>query len=425
MIIFKSVINLDKKKNIGTTKMCMAVAVRSIVIKIIIIFIYTNIFSSLCAQEIFSPPPAKQVSIFKFEQLTGGIILIRGTIDNFSDSLNFILDTGSGGISLDSTTAEELHLSTVPTDRTIRGIAGVRKVDYTMHHTLHLPGIKADSLDFHINDYNLLTSVYGVRIDGIIGYSLLRRYVVYVDYDHEEISFYTPGTYKYVRGGTLLHPSFNNLPIQSATVRDNITVKQRFYFDTGGGLCVLLSEDFVSDSTLFTKKKKMVTAMTEGLGGKKTMLLTTAKELKLGTYKFKRVPTYIFDDEYNVTNYPTLGGLIGADLLRRFNITLNYPKAEIYLKPNTHFNDPFDYSYTGMEIYYENRKVVIGDIIKQSPAEKAGLMVGDIIFSVDNVVSTTLSSIKTILQNADKKVKIVILRNGQPIEVKMKIASID
>ena len=34
-----------------------------------------------------------------------------------------------------------------------------------------MPGITVENLDFHINDYDILTSAYGMRIDGIIGYS--------------------------------------------------------------------------------------------------------------------------------------------------------------------------------------------------------------------------------------------------------------
>ena len=233
-------------------------------------------------QEIFSPPPAQFLSKFRFEQMTGGVILVHATLNATTDSLNFILDTGSGGISLDSATAAELQLKITPTERIIRGIAGIRRVDYALKHTIRLPGVTADSLDFHINDYSLLTAVYGVRIDGIIGYSLLRRYIVHVDYDHNELFFYTPGNYKYTRGGTLLRPSFNNLPIQAATIRDNVTVQHRFYFDTGGGLCLLLSEDFVKDSALFSGKKKMMPTVAEGLGGKKKMMITTVKEFRLG-----------------------------------------------------------------------------------------------------------------------------------------------
>jgi len=383
------------------------------------------IYSSTYSQEIFTAPPAKLLSKFRFEQLTGGVILLHATLDDMTDSLNFILDTGSGGISLDSTSAAEMNLKITPTDKTIRGIAGIRQVDYALHHTLNLPGLKADSLDFHINDYMLLTAVYGIRIDGIIGFSLLRRYIVKVDFDNAELMFYNPGTYKYPHGGTLLRPSFNNLPILPAIIKDNVTVRHRFYFDTGGGLCLLLSEDFAKDSSIFSNNKKFYSTVAEGLGGRKQMRISTIKEMRLGPYKFKKVPTYIFDDEYNVTSYPTLGGLLGADLLRRFNLILNYPKAEIYILPNTHFRDQFDYAYTGMEIYYEAGKVVVGEVVKDSPADKAGLQVGDEIFAVDNLIGTTYQAIKNSLQAAGRKISIIVMRNKTPIELKMKVGRID
>jgi hypothetical protein len=84
--------------------------------------------------------------------------------------MNFILDTGSGGISLDSTTASELKLTPIPSDKTIRGIAGIRLVSFVNNEKLTLGNLTIDSLDFHINNYEILTAVYGERIDGIIGY---------------------------------------------------------------------------------------------------------------------------------------------------------------------------------------------------------------------------------------------------------------
>lgn len=389
------------------------------------LLVWTCVNTRLQAQEIFTPPQAKLISVFHFEQLTGGVILLRGTLNHLTDSLNFILDTGSGGISLDSAVVDILKLPITHSDRTIRGIAGIRRVDYAMRNTLHMPGLQIDSLDFHINDYSLLTGVYGIPIDGIIGYSVLRRYIVHLDYNLQQIRFYTPGSYRYPRGGTLLRPAFNNLPIQMATIKDARQMKQRFYLDTGGGLCLLLSEDFVQDSLLFTKKKKMLPTITEGLGGKKAMMITTVKEFKLGPYRFRHVPTYVFDDEYNVTSYPTLGGLLGADILRRFNITLNYPRAEIHLLPNTHFRDPFDYSYTGMEIFFEDGKAVVAAIMKDSPAEKCGLLVGDEIFAVDNIIGISFQNIKNLLQGADRRIKIIVMRDKVPVEIKMRTGTIN
>jgi hypothetical protein len=52
------------------------------------------------AQEEFVPAPAKLIARFPFKLLTGGIITLRARVSNFPDTLTFILDTGSGGISL-------------------------------------------------------------------------------------------------------------------------------------------------------------------------------------------------------------------------------------------------------------------------------------------------------------------------------------
>src|SRR5688572_19280809 len=74
----------------------------------------------LPAQELFSEPTAKLKTRVPFVTLSGGVILLKATVNNYPDSLNFILDTGSGGISLDSSTCESLKIPLVATDRTIR-----------------------------------------------------------------------------------------------------------------------------------------------------------------------------------------------------------------------------------------------------------------------------------------------------------------
>ena len=373
-----------------------------------------------------SPAAAKKLTAFSFIQLTGGILIIRGCIAPFPDSLNFVLDTGSGGISLDSTTAEMLKIPTVPSDRTIRGIAGMHKVNFAYNKTLLLPGLAVDSLHFHINDYSLLSSVYGITIDGIIGYSFFKRYIIQIDYDKQMLEVFSPGYVKYPRKGYLLKPTFAGLPMQQAMVKEDESITARFYLDTGAGLCLLLSEEFCADSTLFSTKKKRFKTITEGLGGKKNMEMTVLKQFKIGPYKFKKVPTYIFDDEFKVTAYPYLAGLIGNDLLRRFNVTINYPQGEIHLLPNAHYNDPFDYTYTGLGLYAD---IITGDtrildVMQDSPAAQAGLEPDDIIIAMDNHFGLNLQEYKNLLQNAEGKIKIIVKRNKELIEVKLSIKSI-
>ncbi|MEP6597770.1 MAG: PDZ domain-containing protein, partial [Ginsengibacter sp.] len=162
----------------------------------------------------------------------------------------------------------------------------------------------------------------------------------------------------------------------------------------------------------------------QGLGGNKRMMLTVIKEVKIGPYRFRRVPTYILDDEYNATSYPFLGGLLGNDILKKFNIIFNYKKREIHLLPNSHFRDRFDYSYTGMSIFFIDGKIVIDDVIPGSPADKAKLKKDDIIVSVNNNISNDINQYKDILQSGDNKVKVVILRNNTPFIIEFRIGSI-
>lgn len=385
-------------------------------------------FLLLACQTTFSQEefvePSRFITKFSFEQMTGGVIILKARFDSFKDTLNFILDTGSGGISLDSSTTDYFGLKGTPSNRTIRGIAGIRNVSFLNNRKLHVPGLSIDSLNFHINDYSILTAVYGEKIDGIIGYSVLSRYVIKVNYDSSKIEFWSKGLYNYPRGGFLLRPVISTIPVQPVRVRDEKAVNARFLYDMGAGLNMMLSTDFLKDSALLDKKRKLYVKEAEGLGGKIDMAMTVLKEVKLGPYKFKNVPIYVFSDSFNITSYPYLGGLIGNDLLRRFNVILNYDRRDIYLLPNTHFNDPFDYAYTGIELYYIEGKIIIGDVAQGSPAEEAGLVEGDIVIAVNKDFSQNLQHYKAAIQSTGNRLQLIIQRDGQLIQYTLKVKNI-
>ena len=129
------------------------------------------------------------------------------------------------------------------------GIGGIRKLRFVNNQSLILGGLRVDSLNFHVSDYDILSSVYGDRIDGIIGFSFFSRFIVKIDYDSSQMYVYSKGNIKYPRGGYMLKPAVVNLPVQSAMLRDTREVTSRFYFDTGAGLCLLLNADFIRDSS--------------------------------------------------------------------------------------------------------------------------------------------------------------------------------
>lgn len=376
------------------------------------------------AQEQFVPEPSQFITSFPFRILTGGVIILKATVSDYKDSLTFILDTGSGGISLDSATANRLKIKLELSNRTIRTIAGIRQVYFAYNQQLHLPNLTVDSLNFHINDYEVLTSAYGEKIDGIIGYSFLSRYIVKINYDSLRISVYTPGMIKYPRGGFLLRPLLVSIPIFRSDLKDHESINARFYFDTGAGMCVLLSSDFVNDSFFIRPKRKWYTTQAEGPGGKAPMKQGVIRQVKIGPYKFRNVPTYIFDDEFNVTQYPYLGGLIGNDLLRRFNLIINYPQNDIYMMPNTHFKDAFDYSYTGLGMYMIEGEIVVMDVMADSPAEKAGFKPGDVIMAIQNNFSKNIQAYKSLLQSAGQKLKVLVMREEGPVVLTLKVKNI-
>jgi Aspartyl protease/PDZ domain len=354
---------------------------------------------------------AKLITRVPFSTFAGGIVVIRAQLAGYPDTLNFIMDTGSAGISLDSTTCISMNIKPVLTDKLISGIGGVRRISYVNNQSLLLGKIRVDSLNFYVGDYSILSSEYGDRIDGIIGYSFYTRYIVRIDYDSSEMYVYSKGKFKYPKGGFTLNPTFSSLPIEWAGIHDIREVKARFYFDTGAGLCILLNSDFIQDSSILNPEKRPFPIQARGMGGKANMYVTTIKEFKLGPYRFRNLPTHIFEDVYHVTSYPCLAGLIGNDVLRRFNIVLNYGERILYLIPNSHFSDPFDYSYTGMDLYWVEGEIRVGNVMIDSPADNAGFQVDDVVISVNENMSQNLQLYKSMLHNTGDKVRIVVYRS--------------
>ncbi|MEH6308918.1 aspartyl protease family protein [Olivibacter sp. CPCC 100613] len=376
------------------------------------------------AQEEIVPSPSHVLSEVRFKTLMGGVVVVPALLNDFPDTLNFILDTGSGGISLDSTTVVSLGLKPTPSATRIRGVAGIKQVSYLYNQRLQFPLYTIDSLNFHINDYSFLSSVYGIKVDGIIGYSLFSRYIVKVNYDDSLMQICSQGTIRYPKGGFLLKPNIKSLVVQRALMKDKHQVNARFLHDIGAGVCVMLSREFVEDSTLLAWNRRLWPKEGHGLGGKIQMDLTVIKELRFGPYKFKHVPTLIFDDVYDVTSYPYLGGLIGNDIFRRFNMIYNYQRGDIHLLPNNSFRDRFDYAYSGLDLQLVDGAIEIGGVAKGSPAALAGLKTGDLLLAVNGDFSMSFSQYKKALQRPKREVMLLVRRKEELMIFKFKIKSI-
>jgi hypothetical protein len=378
------------------------------------------------AQDGRALPGARYLTEIPFRMLNGGIILAQVQVGSYPDKLNFVFDTGCGGLSLDSTTAARFHLEPRASGEFVRGIGGMRPQRLLEGFRIRLGGLSIDSLRAQVTDYDLLSSTYGEKIDGILGYSFFSRYLVKIDYDSLLIYVYEKANIRYPRGGWLLKPLISWLPVTDVRMNEARNVDSRLYFDTGAGLCLLVSSEFAADSALFDNRKKApVLTQTAGMGGKADMRLTTLKNFSLGPYRFKRIPTYIYTDSFDAIHYPQLHGLVGNDLLRRFNVILNYSRSEIYLIPNNAFRQPFDYGYSGVMIARIDGKILVTDVIKDSPGDKAGFMAGDIILSMDGDDKQDMQNYQAILRTTGPRIKIKVNRPGSgDRRISLKVISI-
>jgi hypothetical protein len=284
-----------------------------------------------------------------------------------------------------------------------------------------LGNIKLDSIQFNVNDYEILSESFGIRIDGIVGYGLMSKYIFKVNFDSSLIEIFHPNTkLKYPKGGYTWNFYMNRIPFTPLPVMDARTVTGNFYIDCGAGLGLLFSEQFVKDSGILLGKRAPVLTQVDGVGGKSNMRLTVVKKFKLGKYTFKNVPTYLFDDEFQILQYPNIIGLVGNDILRRFNWILDYKKNHIHLLPNKNFAEKFDYNYTGLGVYTVDGFVTLVDIVPGSPGELAGFKEGDLLISVNGDITNNVKKAKELLQLIGKKAKVIVIRKGKPMELTLR-----
>jgi C-terminal processing protease CtpA/Prc len=106
-------------------------------------------------------------------------------------------------------------------------------------------------------------------------------------------------------------------------------------------------------------------------------------------------------------------GNIGAEIWRRFALTIDMANSALYLEPNDAIGAPFCAPRSGIAARYSNGAFEIIDIVAGSPGAEAGLVRGDIIVSIDGVnVSEGLSDwfMNAIGQETGTKVKFGLRR---------------
>jgi predicted aspartyl protease len=111
-------------------------------------------------------------------------------------------------------------------------------------------------------------------------------------------------------------------------------------------------------------------------------------EIVLGPHRFTKVVTELSLATGGLFGSDGWIGNLGAEIFRRFTVTINYRTKSLYLVPNANFGDRFWANNTGLTIEIEDEAIKVLEVITGSPAWEAGVSASDTIIAVNGQPAT-------------------------------------
>jgi len=424
------------------------------------LILFLTLFISAQAQRAFEIDNDKDHFQLPF-QLIHDLVIVPVEINGVA--LSFLLDTG-----VDSTilfNLKEVDSINVKNATSILlkglGAGDPVKAIKSSGNEVRIGMATSQSLVLYVvYDYEIsLSNRVGVPIHGIIGYDFFKDFILEFNYPREKINIYKPEFYEYrkCRKCEDLPLTFNmNKPYVTARVNidDNKELPLNFLIDSGLGDAVWLLSD--ENQGIKVPERFFEDFLGFGMGGSVYGLRTRIKSLKLGKFEFEEVTASFPDSLYtqDMQTYKLRNGSIGAQILKRFDLTVDYRNKKLRLSPNKNFKEPFEYDMSGVIIahtgfnyvqklrsgivpkpnnqennepgilvYKSESKIEftlepqygIVEIRPNSPAEKAGLQIGDLLIDINGkkAYQFKLSEINSILSSKEgKRIRFRIMRNG-------------
>lgn len=377
---------------------------------------------------VFDSPKRKSVTI-KFKT-SSNLIIIPVAINN-SDTLNFILDTGVRyPIITELPFVNKLNLNFLQPIN-VKGLGeGEQLTAYKSgSNTIKIEGMVAFDQEIHmvINEDFQISNILGIPVHGLIGFNLFKDYVVKIDYAEHKITLTKPEFFAYKeRDRDIVLPlTFEqNKPfVTTSIVTDkNEEVKVKLLVDTGASDALWLSTN--SDSRITLPENHIETFLGRGLNGD-----LYGKKGRIGAIWVGPLvlyePIVAFPENDLVDQLigsNDRNGTLGAEILRRFYVTMDYPNKRLILRPNSDLKDNFNYNMSGLEVTNPMPGLpifLITNIQKNSPAYYAGIQENDQIIALNNTnhKTLTLNDINLIFQSQeDRRIKLTILRNGEQVK---------
>lgn len=353
---------------------------------------------------------------------SNSLILLPVSI-NGSEPLYFLLDTGvranllfskSMGDSLGLTYTRRVGM--VGADGTTTVWAQVSPIN-----SMDLGEVEGrlQSLLVLEEDFLELESVIGIPVYGIIGYEFFKYNAVKIDYEQSVLTFYPPDgmAWKspFYRKGTLtLEDGKAYLEVK---VRQQAGPKLRgkMLVDTGANHGLLLNRETFPEIQL--PKKHLQTQLGQSLGGVLYGGIGRVSGLSILGLRFAQVLTSFPEESFASTQIQESGrmGSLGAEVLGRMTLILDYPRNEIFVRRNAAFYQSFEFDMSGLvikKLLTSEKRWYVGDVREGSPAQLAGILPFDEILSINGI--------PIVLWEMDQLVKLLRSEEGKAIQLELR-----
>jgi hypothetical protein len=361
-------------------------------------------------------------------------IIVKVVLENLLP-LRFIVDTGAEHTIL---TKKELStLLQIPYERTITLMGTDMRTQIIAHIarkvTLQLPNLtlKKDILILD-DDYMHFDRFAGLDVQGVIGAEAFKGYVVKFDFVKQIMTVYDPSVFK-----PFDYRKFEELPIEiyrskpylttKAQIQSDSTVILKLLVDTGASLSMLLHT--YSTPGLVLPPQTIRGTIGMGFGGEIEGVVGRIRHVQMGSSRLS-IPVCNFQELNKLSDSTFINGrngLLGSEILSRFNFIIDFTKEKMYVQPNRFFKEAFTYDRSGITLIASGsdlRHFIVQDILENSPASETALKVGDEIRNLNGFPTQmfTLASMNDKLQGKiGKRIRLTVRRNGEKIKIKFKL----
>jgi hypothetical protein len=359
-------------------------------------------------------------------ELYGNRIYVQVSGPGFDRSL-FLLDTGAGRTHY---TAELVTQARLPTSGSI-GITGAgpgrvagRRVAATTLRigSLTLPvssGISGPAEPLFGNIY----SGAGRAFQGVIGYDLFAAYVVRIDYEQRVLWLYDRGNFRGPRATAIPLRIVDRKPYFTAAIGapGSAPIAANVHLDTGGGGVLGLNGRYVSQQRLLDRVGPTLPSAIQGVGGATQSRLARIETLQLGRFTLASPVVSLALAQGGGVRSDS-AGWVGGAALRRFTVTIDYPRRSMWLEPNSSFGQPFNADMSGLTIYWTATPadtLHVSNVAEGSPGDVAGVRAGDRLLSINERPAALLGidEIRELLRGDGERRKLRLLRDGRELEL--------